>query len=122
MALKFYFDTHIAKAAALQLRAKGVDVVRCEEVGLAEASDEEHLAYATVNSRVMVSQDKDFLVWAARWREAERAHGGIIKVSNRLQGEAQISAVVQELLFYDAAERAGAVDYVTEIANHVLYL
>jgi hypothetical protein len=34
--IKFYTDTHIAKAVAVQLRQKGVDIVRCEEVGMAE--------------------------------------------------------------------------------------
>jgi hypothetical protein len=37
--LKLFLDTHIDKQVALQLRAKGVDVVRCEEVGMAESSD-----------------------------------------------------------------------------------
>jgi len=35
MTLQLYTDTHIAKAIAEQLRAHGVDVVRCEEVGMA---------------------------------------------------------------------------------------
>jgi hypothetical protein len=37
------------------------------------------------------------------------------------QGEAQISHVVKELQFYDEAERAGAIDYASEIANQILY-
>jgi predicted nuclease of predicted toxin-antitoxin system len=37
--LKFYMDTHIPKAVAIQLRNKGIDVVRCEDVGLTESDD-----------------------------------------------------------------------------------
>ena len=91
MALRFYFDSHIAKAAAVQLREKGVDVVRCEDVGMADASDETLLQYAT-----------DYLV-------------------RPVQGEAQISHVVKELLFHDESERAGALDYESEIENQIVY-
>lgn len=42
MAIAFYFDTHLAKAIVDQLRARGVDVVRAEEVEMANALDEEH--------------------------------------------------------------------------------
>ena len=122
VALKFYFDTHIAKAAAVQLRAKGVDVLRCEEVGLEEAPDEAHLQYATEDNRIMVSQDEDFTALDTQWRQAGRSHAGIMKVSQQYRGEAQISYVVQQLLFYAEAEQAGAVDYVSEIANHVIFL
>ena len=34
MSIKFYTDTHIARQVAIQLRAKGIDVVRCEDVGM----------------------------------------------------------------------------------------
>ena len=122
MALRFYFDTHVAKAAVTQLREKGIEVVRCEEIRMAEASDEEHLHYATENGYVMVSQDEDFIILHVRWQRAERSHAGIMKVSARYQGEAQISYVVRQILFYHQAERLAAVDYATEIANHLLYL
>jgi predicted nuclease of predicted toxin-antitoxin system len=122
VALKFYFDTHIAKAAADQLRVRGVEVIRCEEVGMAEASDEEHLRYATAHDCVMVSQDEDYTALDAWWREAGRAHARIMKVSQRYQSEAQISHVLHQLLFYVEAEQAGAVDYDSEIANHVIFL
>lgn len=67
MALQYYFDTYIAKAVATQLRSKGIDVVRCEEVEMADVSDEEHLTYATDHHLVMVSQDDDFLALHNKW-------------------------------------------------------
>ena len=122
MALKFYLDTHVAKAVAEQLRISGLDVIRCEEVGMSDASDEDHLAYATREQRIILSQDEDFTILDARWRQGGRYHGGIMKVPAELQGEAQISFLVRELRFYDDAARAGAVDYSSEIANRVIYL
>jgi hypothetical protein len=40
--MKLYADTHIPKQVAIQLRQKGIDIIRCEEVGLGEASDDKH--------------------------------------------------------------------------------
>jgi predicted nuclease of predicted toxin-antitoxin system len=122
MALKFYFDTHIAKAIAVQLRIKGVDVLRCEEVGMAEASDESHLLYATEQERIMITQDDDFLLLDMQWRNRGEKHAGIMRVPVLLQGQAQISFVIEQVLFYDEAERAGAINYLTEIHNQVIYL
>jgi predicted nuclease of predicted toxin-antitoxin system len=122
LVLKFYFDTHIARASAAQLRAKGVDVIRCEDINMAEASDEEHLVYASNEQRILVSQDEDFTILHARWQAEGRIHAGIMKVPPDYSDEAQISYVVQQLLFYNDAEQAGAVDYRIEIANHVIFL
>jgi predicted nuclease of predicted toxin-antitoxin system len=57
--LKFYTDTHVPKAVAIQLRAQGIEVIRCEEVGLAESDDVEHLEYATSKGCTLVSHDLD---------------------------------------------------------------
>jgi len=120
LAIKYFFDTHIAKAVSIQLREKGVDALRCEDVGLAEASDEKLLQYATDNNRVMVSQDEDFIKLHSAYQNEHKKHKGIFKF-NRLQREAQISVIVTECLFYSEAEDAGAIDYETEIENTIIY-
>lgn len=122
MALGFYFDTHIAKAVAVQLRNKGVEVVRCEEVDMADASDEEHLDYATTHDLIIVSQDDDFLKLNAQWNLDSKFHSGIMKVPHDLQGTGQISLLINTILFYVEAEDVGAIDYQTEISNRVTYL
>jgi predicted nuclease of predicted toxin-antitoxin system len=122
MALRFYFDTHIARACAVQLRARGIAVIRCEEVNMAEASDEEHLVYALREEHILVSQDEDFTILHAQWQKAGRVHAGIMKVPAEYSSEAQISYVVQQLSFYVEAEQVGGVDYPSEIANHVIFL
>jgi hypothetical protein len=108
--MKFYTDTHIPKAIATQLRAKGIDIVRCEEVGLAEADDIEHLEYATSESRTLVSHDLDFLQLHASWSHSGLRHCGIVLFHRQFQGN--IGKIVIELSEWHQliAEGAGSVE------------
>jgi predicted nuclease of predicted toxin-antitoxin system len=81
--LKFYTDTHIDKQVAMQLRAQGIDIVRCEEVQLAEADDETHLKYAANDGRILVTKDEGFRQRHFRWLHEEMEHAGIFFCSNR---------------------------------------
>ena len=58
--IRFYADVHIAAAVVRQLRDRGVDVVRGEDVTSHEAADLEHLRAAHQQGRVLVSKDADF--------------------------------------------------------------
>ena len=75
---RYFTDTHVNAAATRQLRLRGLDVVRCEEVDLAEASDDTLLIYAADNGRVMISCDRDFIDLHFQWLADERNHAGII--------------------------------------------
>jgi hypothetical protein len=59
--VKFHTDENVTDAVAQGLRQRGIDVTITHEVGLARASDEEQLAYALRESRVIVSHDADML-------------------------------------------------------------
>lgn len=83
MSLKFYTDTHIPKQVAIQLRAKGVDVVRCEEVSMAEADDEAHLEYATEHELALITKDFGFRARHFRWLSEDKVHHGIFYCQNR---------------------------------------
>ncbi len=120
--LKFYTDTHIAKAVAAQLRARGVDIVRCEEVGMAEASDFEHLEYATREGRVMITNDQDFLILVNHWSAQGRNHNGIMFCENEVQGTIAIGIIIKECLFYHEMIDGGAGTIEDDIVNHVLYI
>ena len=120
--IKFYTDTHIAKAVAVQLRNRGVDVVRCEEVGLAEADDLEHLEYATQQGRVMVTQDDDFAKYHVQWQQENKVHAGIMLVPKHLRGQAQISYTLTELLVYYEIIAGGAGTVEADIVNQLIYL
>ena len=80
MTIKFYTDTHIAKAVTIQCQQHGVDIIRCEDVRLAEATDEEHLSYATDQKRVMVSSDRDFIGLHKQRSEIGKFHAGIVYI------------------------------------------
>jgi hypothetical protein len=117
--LKLYFDTNIAKQIALQLRARGVDVVRCEEVGLAEVSDREHLEYAIEQGRAVVSRDNDFPRLNAEWLSEGKTHMGIFYLPPYLQGEDSIGIVVRFLLGYHEMIEGGAGTVEGDIHNHL---
>ncbi len=63
--VRYYTDEHVVKAVAIGLRLRGVDVLTVPEAGLLGASDEEQLAFAFSEVRVIVTQDVDFLRLAA---------------------------------------------------------
>lgn len=71
--IRFHLDEHVPTAIALGLRRRGVDVTTTIEAGLAGASDDEHLAFALSQGRVLVTEDDDFLVLHSRGVE----HAGI---------------------------------------------
>jgi hypothetical protein len=120
--LKFYTDTHIAKAVAVQLRERGVDIVRCEEAGLATASDLEHLEYATRENRVMITNDDDFLALHKAWLKEHRRHGGILYCLPHVQGVSAIGKIVSECYELYSLIREGAGSVEEDIANQIIYL
>jgi predicted nuclease of predicted toxin-antitoxin system len=96
---------------------RGVDVIRCEEVGLARASDVRHLTYATEDERAVVTHDRDFLRLDSAWRAEGKP---IFFIQPHLQGN--IGAVVKALYtFYQLIEEeAGSIE--GDIANQVQYI
>ncbi len=78
--VKFYTDEHIAKAVVKGLRVRGVDVIGCTEAKMLGATDEEQLAYARQEGRVIVTYDNDFLKLHANGA----SHAGIAFATNPL--------------------------------------
>jgi len=117
--LKFYTDSHIPKQVAIQLRQRGVDIVRCQEVGLEDADDPTHLTYATNERRVLITHDRDFTRLDSLWRQGGKVHAGIIFVSGERRGE--IGFLVKELVFFHEAVEVGAAA-ADEFRNVVTYL
>ena len=60
--LKFHLDESVSNAIAKGLRMRGIDVTTSPDEGLIGASDEEQLAYALSQGRVVFTVDDDFLV------------------------------------------------------------
>jgi len=66
-------DEHVPPTVTEGLRRRGVDVLTAQEAQKLAASDEEHLAFARAQERVIFTQDADFL----RLHAAGTVHAGI---------------------------------------------
>jgi hypothetical protein len=71
--IRYHLDESVRTAIAVGLRSHGVDVTTTGEAALLGAADEEHIAYALVQGRVIVTHDDDFLVLASSGIE----HAGV---------------------------------------------
>jgi len=122
--LKLYTDVHIDKAVATQLRLRGVDIIRCQDVGMHDASDEEHLQFATSQGRAVVTSDDDFLALDAKWRDEGRTHAGIFFVKPEVtnSGDGGIGITVKTLLFWYEAVEAEAASVGKDVYNQVHYI
>jgi uncharacterized protein with PIN domain len=105
--IRFYTDEHVAKAIIRGLRQRGVDVLTVPEVKMLGASDEDHLAKALEENRVIFTQDNDFLRLAASGLN----HSGIVYASQ----ETSISHIIYGLMLIyqvlDAEEMIGHIEY-----------
>ena len=63
--IRFHLDEHVAAAVAGGLRARGVDVTTSADAGLLGVDDQDQLAFAHSENRVLVTHDTDFLSIAA---------------------------------------------------------
>jgi predicted nuclease of predicted toxin-antitoxin system len=115
MSLKFYTDTHIAKQVAVQFRAKGIEVVRCEDVGMAEADDEAHLEYASENGLALITKDDDFLTIHRQGKQ----HSGIFYCPYR--NIPAIGLIVTKCSEYHDMIELGAAT-IEEIHNEIFYI
>ncbi len=108
MEIRYHLDEHLDPAVAAGLRQRGVDVTTTTEEGLVGASDEEQLAYASVNQRVLVTRDSDLLVL----HTAGVPHAGIAFWHSRHRSLGQLILDLTLLWrVYTAEEMAGRVEY-----------
>lgn len=77
--LKFYTDEHVSNSVVKGLRLRGVDVMTTREAEMLGASDEEHIALAKREGRVIFTQDDDFL----RLHSKGIKHSGIVYAHQR---------------------------------------
>lgn len=77
--LRLYFDRHIMARLADDLRGRGYDVRTTEEAGMDTAPDEDQLAFATADSRVILTFNiRDFAPLHEQWQAAARPYAGMI--------------------------------------------
>lgn len=95
--VRLYFDRHIMKRLAAGLRGRGYNVLTTEEAGNDTASDDEQLAFATAESRAILTFNiRDFAPLHEQWQAAGQSHAGII-VSQQL-GSRQYALLLERLL------------------------
>ncbi len=77
---RLYIDEDSGDRDLVQaLRARGVDVITAQEVGMTERTDDEHLQFATERSRVLYSFNRgDFLRLHSQYLAEGRTHAGIL--------------------------------------------
>ncbi len=71
--IRFHLDESVRAAIAVGLRSHGVDITTTSEAHLMGATDQQQIAYALAENRVIVTHDHDFLVQAAGGSE----HAGV---------------------------------------------
>ena len=89
--IKFHLDENVSNAIANGLRKRGIDVTTSPEEGLIGASDEQQLAYALGEKRVIFTFDDDFLSLAPTGIE----HWGIIYTPQQRQS---IGKIISDLI------------------------
>ena len=95
--VRLYFDRHIMKRLAIDLRGRGFDILTAEEAGHDTARDEEQLAFASSQNRAILTFNiRDFAPLHEQWKAINCAHSGII-VSQQL-GSRQYGLLLQRLL------------------------
>jgi len=110
---KFYTDVHIALVVVRQLQMRGVDIVHCSDVGMADVDDETHLNYAAKKERVMVSCDDDFVNLHWSWLQSAKMHSGIVYFKMRDQCK-NVGLIVREInLLHSVA------DQITDLNNQL---
>ncbi|HLC15663.1 MAG TPA: DUF5615 family PIN-like protein [Thermodesulfovibrionia bacterium] len=105
--VRYYTDEHVAKAVIGGLRQRGVNVLTVPEANRLGADDEEHLAFALAEGRVIFTQDNDFL----RLASSGNAHAGIVYAHQHTP----IGEIIQGLMLIyqvlEAEEMIGNVEY-----------
>ena len=106
--IKFYTDEHVPNAVVKGLRLRGIDVLTTKEANMLGATDEEHLAFANKEGRIIFTQDGDFLRLNTKGFE----HSGIVYAHQRTP----IGKVVRGLLLIHQVIETD------EMKNHIEFL
>jgi len=100
MAIRFHLDENMPHAVAEGLRRRDVDVTTSTDAALIRASDEEQMAFALEQGRVIVTRDADLLRLNAQAVE----HAGIVYWTERRTIGQLISALDLLTLQYTDVE------------------
>lgn len=100
-------DEHVHSAVTEGLRRRGVDVLTAQEAGMYSVTDQEHIALAVKEGRVIFTQDVDFL----RLHASGIAHRGMVYVPQQTPVGAMVRGLMLVYDILDAEDMAGQVEY-----------
>ena len=83
-------DEHVPAAVTQGLRRRGVEALTVQEAGLRSATDEEQLAFALAQRRVIFTQDADF----PRLHAGGVHHAGIVYAPQQTRVGAMIRGLM----------------------------
>jgi predicted nuclease of predicted toxin-antitoxin system len=89
--IRFHLDENVRNAIAQGLRRRGIDLTTTPEQSLIGVSDKAQLEFAVSQSRVIFTQDTDFL----RMNQTNTDHFGIVYCS---QGNKSIGEIIRGLI------------------------
>lgn len=78
MSVKLYFDVHVPRVIARELKRRGVDVLAAQMDGAARLLDPALLDRATALGRVLFSRDEDLLREATGRQNAGAPFAGVV--------------------------------------------
>ena len=124
MTIRFFVEKHIAKAVTTQLRLRGVEAIRAEDVGLSHDDDARIQQYVLDHRYTLVTGDEDFLAAHMQRQRAGHQDYGVVFVSPEVRGrgEAAIGQIVKELTLLHEAVLGGAASLEDDIYNRVYFI
>jgi len=105
--IRYFTDENVSRAVINGLRQRGVDIQSVPEVAMIGASDEEILAYAFQEGRVLYTQDDDFLGLDAAGHE----HAGIVYAHQYTPIGEIIRGLMLIFQILEAEEMVGQVEF-----------
>ena len=115
--MKLLLDQGLPRSTVEYLKKIGIEAMHVGEIGMAEAEDQEILAYAGRNGCVIVTLDADFHALLARTASAEPSVIRIRIEGLRAEGLTDLLTTVLEICKEDV--RKGAMVSVTEQAVRI---
>ncbi|WP_420456726.1 DUF5615 family PIN-like protein [Rubrivirga sp.] len=105
--VRFCLDEHVGRLVRRALRQRGIDVETVAEAGRLGGGDVAHIARAMETSRVLVTQDADFL----RLHAEGHAHAGIADVAQQTPPRRILDGLVLIHAVLDADDMVGHVEF-----------
>ena len=107
--IRFHLDENVSNAIAEGLRRRGIEVTTTSEVELISVSDEDQLAFANSQKRVLVTHDHDFVAL----HQTGITHSGIAYCSKNRRSIGEIIGILS--LIWELLEPE-------EMQNHIEFL